>query len=90
VDQSNLPRISLDILERRGIFLMVLLETSNKIITQEDGRMTYLFLKVVLSIFLVAAIMKFQLHLLQPTPFTPKTKQYHSTCLPSIRFLDIS
>jgi hypothetical protein len=74
VDQSDLPRISLDILDRRGRFLMVLLETSNKIITQEDGRMAYLFLKVVLSIFLVVVVLKFQLQLLQPTPLHTKDK----------------
>jgi hypothetical protein len=87
VDQSDIPRISLGILYMRVIFLMVLLQTRNNIITQEDGRMEYLFLKVVLSIFLVDAVLKFQLQLLQPTPYTPKRKQYHSTCIPGIRFL---
>jgi hypothetical protein len=38
---------------------MVLLETRNNIITQGDGRMAYLFLKVVLSVFLVVAVLKF-------------------------------
>jgi hypothetical protein len=40
---------------------MVLLEASNKIITQEDGRMAYLFVKVFLIIFMVVAVLKFEL-----------------------------
>jgi len=86
----DIPRISLGILNMRVRFPMVLLRTSNNIITQEDRTMGYLFLKVFLSIFLDTIVLKFQIQLIQPTRCTPNKKQYCSTCLPSIRFLDLA